>query len=170
MVYGVSWLYTVRQLSEAIYLAEMTTSGTVVSQDTKTKVVTAIDTAWAYFAGDQGTNTAEILSRKRGVEFGVCGKVSSAILSKFKELQVEAQALSAGGSKIRSLAQDAVPLMTIPLVQGCIRYANVASGIVNKGSTGNSDDDDTELGELWSFCAQILPLVHYPPFPCKLSL
>ena len=127
--------------------------------------VHAWDKAWAFYAGsltktagypDSGQLVYE-LANKRCQNYATCEKVGrgNAAVNEAILVQFEAgrDALAAGTcSEAVALFPSIVSHMTLPLVQGTMRYAYLADA---KGGEGA----DIEIAEGWAFAAAVLPLV-----------
>lgn len=151
------WMYVIHEMEDAI---DDCKSGTPTNND---KGVEAWDEAWAFYAGslagpgngDQGVLQFS-LAQKRCANFGTCTSGTKSIAN------VNSRALSlfnSGQTQLKEAKCDAavktkneiVKLMTVPLIQGVIRYVYQA-----KNAKG---DKAKEHAEGWAFAAAILPLV-----------
>lgn len=154
------WMYVIHEMEDAINDCE---KGTPTANDDPN--VEAWDEAWAFYAGSlaasgngDGGKLLYTLAQKRCSDFGTClsgtttqAKVNAAAVSKFNEGRTQLKARNCVGAV--DIKNEIVKLMTIPLIQGTIRYAYQAA---NK----DDDDRDKEHAEGWAFAAAVLPLVH----------
>jgi hypothetical protein len=157
--YHAVWLYSIRKLSEAVHLANDFDTETKLMKDgskAENTIALAIDEAWAYWTGSQNANLPMTLAKSRGINFNTCDKIPDAILAKFKEAQGYALTDTFDKTKLTKAAMDLVPLMTVPMVQGCLRYANMADGKVMDLAAASADDIP-KLSEAHIFCAGIYP-------------
>jgi hypothetical protein len=101
------------------------------------------------------------LAEKRCANFGTCSTEHPT--SGTSQVNTELFALFANGrdwlqqgrcSSVRPLVNQIVSLMTVPLVQGSLRYAYKNSGAAQGASAKNAAEGAT-------FSAAVLPLVHY---------
>jgi len=156
------WMYVIHEIEDAI--KDCTNSCTNPgSQDCNADPVHAIDEAAAFYSGSlegtsAGGNTAGKLifrlAEKRCSNFGTCtgdqnqAKANQMIMVKLQEAQTELK--NARCSNVPALRETITSLMSIPLVQGSLRYAwKVAE---NQGG-------ETEKAEGAVFSAAILPRV-----------
>lgn len=154
--YQVVWMYVVHELEDAIDDCE---ASSIADNDAG---VHAWDEGWAFYAGSlEGTDGAGsgqllyALADKRCANFGTCddngsAKVNIRLLDLF---QAGEQALQQGKcSGAKAILDQIKPLMTIPLVQGALRYAYKADA---SGGAGGPK----EIAEGWAFTAAVLPQV-----------
>jgi hypothetical protein len=157
-------MYVIHEIEDAIQdcVSSCTTPG---SQDCNADPVHAIDEAAAFYAGSlEGTsatgNTAGKLifrlAEKRCSNFGTCtgpqnqAKANQMVIAKLQEAQTELK--NARCLNVPALRDSIVSLMSIPLVQGSLRYAwKVAE---DPGAA------EKEKAEGAVFSAAILPRVH----------
>merc|ERR1719269_544599 len=130
------WMYVIHEIEDAI--SDCTNSCTNPgAQDCNADPVHAIDEAAAFYAGSlEGTSATGIarngklvfrLAEKRCANFGTCtgcggqAKANSEIIQKLQEAQTKLQ--QAQCVDVVPLKNRIVELMSIPLIQGSIRYA-----------------------------------------------
>jgi Notch-like protein len=156
------WMYVIHEIEDAI--SDCTNSCTNPgAQDCNADPVHAIDEAAAFYAGSlEGTsatgNTAGKLifrlAEKRCSNFGTCtgpqgqAKANQMIIKKLQDAQTEL--INARCSNVPALRDSIVSLMSIPLVQGSIRYA---------WKVAEAQGGETEKAEGAVFSAAILPRV-----------
>merc|ERR1719201_1686427 len=130
------WMYVIHEIEDAISDCQnsCTNPGT---QDCNADPVHSIDEAAAFYAGSlEGTSATGIanngklvfrLAEKRCANFGTCtgcggqAKANSEIIQKLQEAQTKLQ--QAQCVDVVPLKNRIVELMSIPLIQGSIRYA-----------------------------------------------
>jgi len=152
--YQVVWMYVLHEFEDALIDCK---DSALKSND---NAVHAWDEGVAFYTGSlegpDGTGKGQLLhalADKRCANFNTCGPDGlSAVNSQLKGLfQQGEEAMSQGkceeGAKL--LAQIK-PLMTIPLIQGTLRYAYKTSD--GKGGA-------KEIAEGWAFAAAVLPQV-----------
>mmetsp|Transcript_24233 Transcript_24233/g.55961 ORF Transcript_24233/g.55961 Transcript_24233/m.55961 type:complete len:414 (+) Transcript_24233:46-1287(+) len=157
--YHAVWLYVVGRLSEAVTQAAKFDTTTKKMMDGKTAEETvgmAVDEAWAYHTGSQNANLPMKLAKSRGVNFGTCSAIPDALLAAFKDAQKYAATETFDLAMFTKAATDIVPLMTIPIVQGCLRYAYRADGKVMDFAAADAADLAI-LAEAHIFCAGLYP-------------
>ena len=168
------WMYVIREFEDAIDDCE---NGCIACNDDP---VHAWDEGVAFYAGslagtspnDAGGKLIWALAEKRCANYKTCGpngtrqrrpgsrcgaintlvttaKVNNDLLFEFNKGR---DALQAGKcAEVRPITRKVVSLMTIPLIQGTMRYARyIAVG----------DIDGDALGEAAVFAASVLPMVH----------
>lgn len=158
--YHNAWLYSVSELSSAIAMAEKidtstkkTTDGTMTVEQS---VGAKIDSAWAYWVGSQNGNMPQSLAKSRGKNFGTCSKIPDALTAAFNTAQSYAKTDTFDKAKFIKAATDLVPLMTVPLIQGCLRYANRAEGMMMDLAAGDVANLAI-LSEAHVFCNAVYP-------------
>merc|ERR1712080_262632 len=129
--YWAVWMYVIREMEDAV---QDCTSDCLDCNDAP---VHAWDEAWAFYAGSlegaKGDSNGRLLYRlaeKRCQNFGTCAdngaSVNKEILSLFNTGKA---ALSEGRcGDVRPLLMKIVNLMTVPLIQGTLRYAFKTDG------------------------------------------
>merc|ERR1719484_503312 len=129
------WMYVIHEIEDAI--SDCTNSCTNPgAQDCNADPVHAIDEAAAFYAGSlegtsaTGNSAGKLIFRlaeKRCSNFGTCtgsggqAKANQMIMAKLQEAQTELK--NARCSNVPALRDSIVSLMSIPLVQGSLRYA-----------------------------------------------
>jgi len=155
------WMYVNRELEDAVDDCE-NDCGT---EECNADQVHAWDEAVAFYTGSipkksgDGGTLLYTLAQKRCLNFGTCltsGKeagvagVNSAI---FKNFNAGKQALQQGQCEVaQGLVGEITALMTIPMIQGTLRYAHI------RGEQ-NADDEKAQA-EGASFAAAVLPILH----------
>jgi hypothetical protein len=156
------WMYVIREFEDAIKDCD---SG--CSSNCNDDPVHAWDEGVAFYTGSlqgvDGSGSGKMLyalANKRCSNYKTCGaagneksgnsKVNRDILTLFK--QGQAALLSGKCSDVRPITDSIIKLMTVPLVQGALRYAYK----VDKLSGG-----DKEKAEGAVFAAAVLPLVSH---------
>merc|ERR1712032_1763843 len=171
-----AYMYAIREFEDAIDDCHAgCPNGIVGSQDgvdcnsLSTKAVHAWDEGVAFYTGSlegpaAGGNTAGVfsyrLAEKRCANFKTCGKESDSVsgvsyvnIQLFEKLSIgQAKLLVGQCEAVRPVLRDMVALMSIPLIQGTLRYAYK----IDKMSGG-----DKEKGEGAIFAAAIVPRVAY---------
>lgn len=129
--YWAVWMYVIREMEDAV------SDCTADCQTCNEEPVHAWDEAWAFYAGSlegsAGSSDGRLLYRlaeKRCKNFGTCGQgiagVNQEVVAFFRQGQ---QDLSAGRcDPVREVIGRIVSLMTIPLIQGTLRYAYLTAG------------------------------------------
>merc|ERR1719353_1375558 len=173
-----AWMYAIREFEDAIDdCASCTANCNEFSANTHGPVH-AWDEGVAFYTGSlegaaPGGNSAGKLAyrlaEKRCANFGTCtGTCTGSGIS-----QVNHELFKAGGlfphgrdlllegkcSEVRPVVDDIVKIMTVPLVQGTLRYAwktGQIGGVDNKAS----DQSAKNSAEGSTFAAAVLPLVH----------
>jgi len=129
------WMYVIHEIEDAISdcAASCTNPG---AQDCNADPVHAIDEAAAFYAGSlEGSGATGMpnagklifrLAEKRCANFGTCNpgaqaKANQKIMAKLQEAQTELK--NARCSNVPALRESITSLMSIPLVQGSLRYA-----------------------------------------------
>jgi len=128
--------------------------------------VHAWDEAWGFYAGSSEGETGSstdgylgyALAKKRCPQFGTCvegttqSKVNADILELFNVGQK--QILAGQCSALEQTKDQIVQKMTVPIVQGALRY-------VYRADPANGVSNDEEVAEGWAFTAAVLPQIHY---------
>merc|ERR1719506_620397 len=173
-----AWMYAIREFEDAIDDCATCTTNCNEFSDNTHGPVHAWDEGVAFYTGSlegaaPGGNSAGKLAyrlaEKRCANFGTCtGTGSTSGIS-----QVNHELFKAGGlfpkgrdllhegkcSEVRPVVDDIVKIMTVPLVQGTLRYAwktGQIGGVDNKAS----DQSAKNSAEGSTFAAAVLPLVH----------
>merc|ERR1740130_1503019 len=152
--YQVVWMYVVHEFEDAI--ADCLVNGITNNADS----VHAWDEGVAFYTGSlegpDGSGNGQLLhalADKRCANFNTCdasglASVNVELLSLFQEGE---EAMQAGECDKGALILEQIkPLMTIPLIQGALRYAYKSAD--GKGGA-------KEIAEGWAFAAAVLPQV-----------
>jgi hypothetical protein len=164
------WMYVIREFEDAI--DDCTSCANNCNEhSTNSESVHAWDEGVAFYTGSlEGTAYGGSgygvlpyqLAEKRCANFGTCG-ASGTGAPGTSQVNTELFALFANGrdwlqqgrcSSVRPLVNQIVSLMTVPLVQGSLRYAYKNSGAAQGASAKNAAEGAT-------FSAAVLPLVHH---------
>jgi hypothetical protein len=180
--YQAVWMYVLHELEDAIGDCY---SGDILANDqTPTGGAPhAWDEGWAFYAGSQVAATAVgavtddgtliwELSEKRADDFGTDdtsgpASVNVQLLAKFIEGRDKIIAADCAGAE--PLVEDIRKLMTVPLVQGTLKYAFKADP-ANSAGDCTADASNTAMtaadgcvkswSEGWAFAAAVLPQVY----------
>jgi len=160
--YMAVWMYVIREMEDAI---DDCNSGCTASGACNDDQVHAWDEAVAFYTGSVPKNSGEggyllySLAQKRCENFGTClttgaetgmARVNSEIFKNFREGK---QNLMMGNCEVaRKNVERITQLMTVPLIQGTIRYAY----IMDK----ESDKREKTEAEGATFAAAVLPMVN----------
>jgi len=168
------WMYAVREFEDAIDDCTSCTSNCNL-HSTNYDSVHAWDEGVAFYAGVRegtahGGNSGGVmvyrLAEKRCANFGTCGAAgdaTSGISMVNSELFKAGTGLFPHGrdllqqgecSKVRPVVDQIVSLMTVPLVQGTLRYAYKVGHVPAQRIAKNAAEGST-------FAAALLPMVHY---------
>ena len=163
------WMYAIREFEDAIddcttctadCNEHSTNSGSVHAWDEGVAFYTGSLEGTAYGGSDDGKLLYR-LAEKRCANFGTCG-ASGAGVTGTSKVNTELFKLFANGrdwlqqgrcSSVRPVVDAVVSLMTVPLVQGSLRYAYKNSNAARGASAKNAAEGAT-------FSAAVLPLVH----------
>merc|ERR1719359_1036285 len=157
------WMYVIHEIEDAISDCQNSCTNPG-AQDCNADPVHAIDEAAAFYAGSlegsaaAGNSAGKLIFRlaeKRCSNFGTCNtgaqaKANQMVIAKLQEAQTELK--NARCSNVPALRDSIVSLMSIPLVQGSLRYAWKVAEDPQAG--------ETEKAEGAVFSAAILPRVH----------
>merc|ERR1740138_303176 len=179
--YQAVWMYVLHELEDAIGDCY---SGDILANDqTPTGGAPhAWDEGWAFYAGSQVAATAAgavtddgtliwELSEKRGSDFGTAdstgpSSVNVALLAEFikgRDLIIAADCAGA-----EPVVQKIIQLMTVPLVQGTLKYAFKAepanangdcAADAGKNAMTATDSCVKSWAEGWAFAAAVLPQI-----------
>merc|ERR1719214_523444 len=129
------WMYVIHEIEDAISDCESSCTNPG-AQDCNADPVHAIDEAAAFYAGSlEGSGATGMpnagklifrLAEKRCANFGTCNpgaqaKANQKIMAKLQEAQTELK--NARCANVPALRESIISLMSIPLVQGSLRYA-----------------------------------------------
>jgi hypothetical protein len=152
------WLYTIREFEDAIDDCE--NGCTTCNMDG----VHAWDEGVAFYTGSLegdisgGTSSGKLLYRlaqKRCSNFGTCDASGLSAVNKrlFEIFPVAREKLAAGDCPpVKPIRDEAIKLMSIPLIQGALRYAYIVA---------NEQGDEKARGEGAAFSGAILGMVHH---------
>lgn len=156
--YQVVWMYVVHEMEDALGDCER---GELNNNDAG---VHAWDEAWAFYTGSlegtDGSGSGQMLyalADKRCANFNTCSYSGHAAVNErlLRLFQQGERALQQGKCSVaRKLFNRITPLMTVPLIQGSLRYAILADPEITPGAGQKA------RAEGWAFTAAVLPLVH----------
>ena len=174
--YMVVWMYAIREFEDAIDDCNSCTANCneySTSSGGAYNAVHAWDEGVAFYTGSLAGETADhnqqgempfALAEKRCTNYGTCsgaGGISYVNEELFKLFNQGRDTLIAGScSAVRPILDDIIRLMTVPLVQGTLRYAYKAGqtgGVANKAG----DQTAKNHAEGATFAQALLPLVHH---------
>merc|ERR1719157_367871 len=162
------WMYAVREFEDAIddctscvadCNAHSTNSGSVHAWDEGVAFYTGAREGTAHSSTRNGVMLYH-LAQKRCVNFKTCGAAGG--ISMVNSELFKAGGLFATGrdllqqghcAKVRPVVEQIVSLMTVPLVQGTLRYAYKVGNVPGDQSAKNAAEGST-------FAATVLPMVH----------
>merc|ERR1719506_1192709 len=170
-----AWMYAIREFEDAIDDCATCTTNCNEFSDNTHGPVHACDEGVAFYAGSlegdkQGGNSdgrlAYRLAEKRCANFGTCtgtGGISQVNHELFKAggLFPKGRDLLLAGNcaAVRPVVDDIVKVMTVPLVQGTLRYA-WKTGQIGGADNKPTDQSAKNSAEGSTFAAAVLPLVH----------
>merc|ERR1740130_2521868 len=173
------WMYAIREFEDAI--EDCTTCVSDCNEhSTNSGQVHAWDEGVAFYTGslegtaagvDSAGQMVHHLADKRCENFKTCGLAGGATDG---TSQVNTELFKAGGlfaqgrdllqqghcAQVRPVIDQIVSLMTVPLVQGTLRYAWKV-GVTGGGGNSASSQTSKNKAEGATFAAAVLPLVHY---------
>merc|ERR1712151_787345 len=146
------WMYVIREFEDALDDCQ---NGCINCNDDP---VHAWDEGVAFWHGNEGESLIFKLADKRCKNFNTCGPDGGAVEGKSKvntdlfKLFNEGQQHLLNGrcNDARTVKEKIVPLMTIPLIQGTLRYAFIRENELN---------DEKAEAEGAVFAASVLPMV-----------
>merc|ERR1719157_328311 len=167
------WMYAVREFEDAIddctscvadCNAHSTNSGSVHAWDEGVAFYTGAREGTAHSSTRNGVMLYH-LAQKRCKDFKTCGAAGGAAdgISMVNSELFKAAGLFATGrdllqqghcAKVRPVVEQIVSLMTVPLVQGTLRYAYKVGNVAGDQSAKNAAEGST-------FAATVLPMVNY---------
>merc|ERR1740133_216773 len=167
------WMYAIREFEDAIDDCTSCTSN-CNTFSTNSGSVHAWDEGVAFYTGSlegtaQGGNTGGTmvyrLAEKRCANFRTCGAAGGAtpgILILTSEIFKEGGSFAKGSEllqqghchKVRPVVEQVVSIMTVPLVQGTLRYAYKVGNVPTDRTAKNAAEGST-------FAAAVLPMVNY---------
>jgi hypothetical protein len=174
VAYQTVWMYVLHEYEDAIFDC---LAGNIFDNEASSVAGDsphAWDEGWAFYAGSlEGVDGSgkgamiHTLAEKRCADFGTCkdGRVGAAMANE-KHLEL------AKKGRIKILAGDCysvvgefdsiVDQMTVPLIQGMLKYAFKADPKNTLGSCETSGDNcDKSWAEGWAFAAAVLPRLNY---------
>merc|ERR1719316_2332417 len=174
IAYQAVWMYVLHEFEDAIGDC---LAGNIFDNEASTVAGDsphAWDEGWAFYAGSlegtDGSGSGQMihqLAEKRCADFGTCcDGTTGAAKANGRALQKARK----GRNKILSgdcftVAKDfdaIVDQMTVPLIQGMLKYAFKADPANSLGSCGTAGDNcDKSWAEGWAFAAAVLPRLHY---------
>ena len=168
-VYMNVWMYVIRELEDAYDDCMVCPDGTNCNPHSHNgDSVHALDEAVAFYTGSlegtSGSQSGKLLYRladKRCENFGTCGRAGDATSGTsqvnvllFEKFELGKILLGRGRcADMRPIIKEIVSLMTVPLVQGSLRYAYKVGEVSTERSQKNAAEGAT-------FSAAVLPLVH----------
>merc|ERR1711937_111721 len=174
IAYQVVWMYVLHEYEDAIMDC---LAGDIFNNDALNSAGDsphAWDEGWAFFAGSlegvDGSGSGQLgyqLAEKRCIDFGTCenGRTGAAIANNkaLMNARVGRDKILAGDCFTVVNEFDAiVDQMTVPLIQGMLKYAFKSDPANAQGSCVSSGDNcDKAWGEGWAFAAAVLPRLHY---------
>jgi hypothetical protein len=164
------WMYVIHELEDAV--ADCVSGALNDNQDG----VHAWDEGWAFYAGSQQVVAGSgylvyRLADKRCTNYGTCTRAGTGTLSGkmttgtsavnkalLAQFEMGRDALGQGKCADGRLALDQIiKHMSIPLIQGAMRYAYKTDPVVVAAAGGTKSDK--EIGEAVVFAAAILPVI-----------
>ena len=176
------WMYVIREFEDAIDDCETCADGlncnefsdSLSSDSPQYNAVHAWDEGVAFYAGSlEGPNVGGSsagkmvyrLAEKRCANFGTCESGQTGLSNVNKELLAEFMAgeqylMDGNCSEVRPIVDRIIKQMTVPPVQGSLRYAyKVGESISGEAKVG-TDRSQKNAAEGAVFTAAVLPLVH----------
>jgi len=173
VAYQANWMYVLHEFEDAISDCN---AGDIYDNDAASSAGDsphAWDEGWAFYAGslegENGNSQGEMLYRlaqKRCADFGTCtGGTSGTALANANALAYattgKGQILEYDCDGAEATYHLIVPQMTIPLIQGMLKYAFKADPL---NPSGSCTDPTTSTcakswGEGWAFAAAVLPQI-----------
>ena len=157
-----TWMYVVHEFEDAVADCR---AGTPNANDDAG--VTAVDEAWAFYAGSlegpAGTGKGKglfALAEKRAAETGTVDAVGHARVNQLTLAYVQATRTflrSQMCSHAAALLPKIVSQMSVPLVQGLLRYAFRADSKSRYGSASDAAELAKSAAEGWTFASAVLP-------------
>merc|ERR1719389_1577562 len=172
IAYQAVWMYVLHEFEDAV---DDCLAGDIYSNDAHNIAGDsphAWDEGWAFYAGSlEGTDGSgsgqmlHTLAEKRCKDFGTCtyGRAgpASANLNALRIARTGREHIlnyDCAGADVQFHA--IVDQMTVPLIQGMLKYAFKADPANNQGSC-TSGSCDKEWAEGWAFAAAVLPRLHF---------
>lgn len=178
--YQAVWMYVIHEMEDAVAgcLAGDIYDSEGVREEGQPSH--AWDEAWAFYAGSlegsDGSGKGYLLwdlAEKRCPQFRTCGPSGDAIANEKATGIAKAgleKMLSGDCTGLAAERDKLIIQMTIPLIQGLVRYLYLADPAVNGGTCANGACDyDKAWAEGWAFAAAILPQIdHCSPVVARL--
>merc|ERR1719482_1081797 len=174
IAYQAVWMYVLHEYEDAIFDC---LSGNIFDNEASNAAGDsphAWDEGWAFYAGSlEGVDGAgsgvmmHTLAEKRCADFGTCASGRSGAAGvNTKALQLAElgrdKILIRDCSTVQNEYDKIVDQMTIPLIQGMLKYAYKADPLVTDQSCATAGDDcDKAWAEGWAFAAAVLPRLNY---------
>jgi hypothetical protein len=145
------WMYVVHELEDAVQDCKGS------SLTTNDNGVHAWDEGWAFYAGSlggPGGASVYALAEKRCINFDTCVMGTAGVNIKLLDLFTQGKNLLFAGKcdEAKALITPIVSQMTVPLIQGALRYAYASDPAVG-------DSAPKGRAEGWAFSAAVLPQV-----------
>merc|ERR1719161_3069601 len=170
IAYQAVWMYVLHEFEDAV---DDCLAGDIYSNDAHNAAGDsphAWDEGWAFYAGSlegtDGSGSGQLihtLAEKRCKDFGTCcpsGGAKSNAKALLKTRAGRNKILSGDCFTVVKDYDAIVDQMTVPLVQGMLKYAFKADPANDQGSC-QSGSCDKEWAEGWAFAAAVLPRLHY---------
>jgi hypothetical protein len=156
--YIVTWQYVIHEMEDSRMDCE---TGDDTNND---RGVKAWDETWAFWAGSMETGDCNDgimgyqLAQKRCQNFGTCDKDTCAAQSNANMLQfMKGPQAGCSAGPVRKDIDCIVKEMTVPLIQGALRYGYKTGKYVAAGDHG--EKFSKAWGEAWAFLAAVLPQI-----------
>ena len=168
--YQAVWMYVIHEMEDAVADCKNGDIFDNQASNAAGDAPHAWDEAWAFYAGSlegvDGSGTGYLLhdlAEKRCSQFGTCNDVGGAIAND-KALAIAnvglEKILAADCDGVAAEIPKFVVQMTIPVIQGMLRYVYLADPAVNGDSCSNGACDyDKPWAEAWAFAAAVLPQI-----------
>merc|ERR1719321_681725 len=172
IAYQAVWMYVLHEFEDAIGDC---LAGNIFDNEASTvggDSPHAWDEGWAFYAGSlegtDGSGSGQMihqLAEKRCKDFGTCcdgieGPAKANARALVKTRTGRNKILSGDCFTVVEEFDDIVDQMTVPLIQGMLKYAFKADPANDQGSC-TSGSCDKEWAEGWAFAAAVLPRLHY---------
>jgi hypothetical protein len=173
VAYQVTWMYVLHEYEDAI--ADCL-SGDIFNNDATNSAGAsphAWDEGWAFYAGSlestDGSGSGALmhtLAEKRCADFGTCvtGRTGKANANE-KHLENARRGrnkiLQGDCFTVTKEFDAIVDQMTVPLIQGMLKYAYKADPAIDSSCKTAGDDCDKSWAEGWAFAAAVLPRLNF---------
>ncbi|MEO0631472.1 MAG: hypothetical protein AAFY46_12230, partial [Planctomycetota bacterium] len=164
--YQNTWMYVIHELEDAVLDCQ---AGTPMNNEDP--AVHAWDEGWAFYAGslEDGTGSGVqvyALAETRCANFFTCtgdddgdastgrSAVNAELLSLYQEGQLALNAGNCNGAAL--VVREIVKQMTVPLIQGVLRYAYLADQSIG-GVQATPEEWEDDQAEGWAFTAAVMP-------------